>query len=115
GSPPRFVNRPSDLCRFSPLHTLTKTVIDAAGHPTLTRGRSLGSRLYRTFVAVSASVLLLLSALVVSGILPLSSPGNRFGSGSVSSEATGNFDQLVVVLMENKNLNEVYGPAPYMP
>jgi len=28
--------------------------------------------------------------------------------------ATGNFDQLVVVLMENKNLDEVYGPAAYM-
>ncbi|HEX9566400.1 MAG TPA: alkaline phosphatase family protein [Thermoplasmata archaeon] len=72
------------------------------------------SQLYRTFVALSASALLLLAALVVSGIVPLSSPGNRFGSGPVSSEATGNFDQLVVVLMENKNLNEVYGPAPYM-
>src|SRR5881628_2954194 len=78
------------------------------------RGRSLRSRLYRTFVALSASALLLLAALVVSGIVPLSAPGNRFGSWPVSSEATNNFDQLVVVLMENKNLNEVYGPAPYM-
>src|SRR2546425_5876089 len=74
----------------------------------------MDSRPYRAFVAFFASVLLLLTALVVSGIVPLSSPGNRFGSGPVSSEATGNFDQLVVVLMENKNLNEVYGPAPYM-
>src|SRR2546427_717876 len=78
------------------------------------RGRSLGSHFYRTFVALSASALLVLTALVASGIVPLSAPSNRLGSGPVSSEATGNFDQLVVVLMENKNLNEVYGPAPYM-
>src|SRR5438876_9014148 len=25
-----------------------------------------------------------------------------------------NFDYLVIILMENKNLDEVYGPAPYM-
>src|SRR5881397_3551374 len=74
----------------------------------------MDSRPYRAFVALFASALLLLTALVASGIVPLSSPGSRFGSGPVSSEATNNFDQLVVVLMENKNLNEVYGPAPYM-
>src|SRR5213080_1789871 len=74
----------------------------------------MDSRPYRAFVALFASALLLLTALVVSGIVPLSSPGSRFGSGPVSSEATNNFDQLVVVLMENKNLDEVYGPAPYM-
>src|SRR5438093_1191157 len=74
----------------------------------------MDSRPYRAFVALFASALLLLTALVVSGIVPLSAPGNRFGSGPVSSEATNNFAQLVVVLMENKNLNEVYGPAPYV-
>src|SRR5947208_2023675 len=72
------------------------------------------SRPYRACVALFASALLLLTALVVSGIVPLSAPGNRFGTVPVSAEATNNFDQLVVVLMENKNLNEVYGPAPYM-
>ncbi|HYY47145.1 MAG TPA: alkaline phosphatase family protein [Thermoplasmata archaeon] len=36
---------------------------------------------------------------------------NRPG-GTVT--ATNNFDQVVVVLMENKNLADVYGPAPYM-
>src|SRR3989449_1001160 len=72
------------------------------------------SRPYRAFVALSASALLVLAALLVSGIVPFSAPGNRAGPGSISSSATGNFDQLVVVLMENKNLNEVYGPAPYM-
>src|SRR5438093_257733 len=74
----------------------------------------MDSRPYRAFVALFASALLLLTALLVSGIVPLSAPSNRLGSGPASSEATGNFDQLVVVLMENKNLNEVYGPAPYM-
>src|SRR5213594_964000 len=74
----------------------------------------MDSRPYRAFVALSASALLVLTALVASGIVPLSSPGNRLGSGPVSSSATGNFDQLVVVLMENHNLNEIYVPAPYM-
>jgi hypothetical protein len=32
----------------------------------------------------------------------------------ISPSVTNNFDQLVVVLMENKNLDEVYGPATYM-
>src|SRR2546425_751237 len=71
-------------------------------------------RRYSAFVALSASALLILAGLLVSGIVPFSTPGNRLGSWPVSSEATNNFDQLVVVLMENKNLNEVYGPAPYM-
>ncbi len=74
----------------------------------------MGSRPYRAFIALSASVLLVLSGLVLSGIVLIGTPGNRLGPGPVSSEATGNFDQLVVVLMENQNLNDVYGPATYM-
>src|SRR2546428_210300 len=74
----------------------------------------MDSRRYSAFVALSASALLILAGLLVSGIVPFSTPGNSVGPGSISSSATGNFDQLVVVLMENKNLNEVYGPAPYM-
>src|SRR2546425_1056999 len=74
----------------------------------------MDSRPYRAFVALFASALLLLTALVVSGIVPLSSPLDRRGNVIISPSATNNFDQLVVVLMENKNLNEVYGPAPYM-
>src|SRR5713101_4230808 len=72
------------------------------------------SRPYLTLVALSASAMLVLAALVVSGIIPLSAPGNRVGPGPVSPEASGNFDQLVVVLMENQNLNDVYGHATYM-
>src|SRR5256886_1881682 len=74
----------------------------------------MDSQPHRAFVALSASALLVLAALIVSGIVPFSTPGNGAGLGPISSSATGNFDQLVVVLMENKNLNEVYGPAPYM-
>src|SRR3989442_12884494 len=74
----------------------------------------MDSRSYHAFVALSASALLVLSALVVSGIAPFSTPGNRAGAGPISSSATGNFDQLVVVLMENQNLNDVYGHATYM-
>src|SRR2546425_1387844 len=66
--------------------------------------------------AVAASILLLVAALVgasaLSGHLP--GPSTLPAQESVRELATGNFDQLVVVLMENKNLNEVYGPAPYM-
>src|SRR5437867_1860361 len=74
----------------------------------------MDSRPYRAFVALFASALLVLAGLLASGILPLGAPNHPVGAMPVSSEATNNFDQLVVVLMENKNLNEVYGPAPYM-
>src|SRR5438309_1114079 len=74
----------------------------------------MDSQPHRAFVALSASALLVLAALIVSGIVPFSTPGNGAGLGPISSSATGNFDQLVVVLMENHNLNYIYGPAPYM-
>src|SRR5438094_1941250 len=74
----------------------------------------MDSQPHRAFVALSASALLVLAALIVSGIVPFSTPGNGAGLGPISSSATGNFDQLVVVLMENHNLNDIYGPAPYM-
>src|SRR3989449_3111158 len=74
----------------------------------------MDSRPYRAFVAFFASALLVLAGLLASGILPFGAPTHPVGAMPVSSEATGNFDQLVDVLMENKNLNEVYGPAPYM-
>src|SRR5438445_2602471 len=74
----------------------------------------MDSRRYSAFVALSASALLILAGLLVSGIVPFSTPGNSVGLGPISSSATGNFDQLVVVLMENHNLNDIYGPAPYM-
>src|SRR2546428_7196367 len=66
--------------------------------------------------AVAASILLVVVALVGSSALSR----NLLGQSTLPpgeperDQATGNFDQLVVVLMENKNLNDVYGPAPYM-
>ena len=66
--------------------------------------------------AVAASMLLVVVALVGASALssnPLG-PSTLPPGGAVRELATGNFDQLVVVLMENKNLDEVYGPAAYM-
>src|SRR2546427_340716 len=66
--------------------------------------------------AVAASILLVVVALVGASALsrnPLG-PSSLPPGGAVRELATGNFDQLVVVLMENKNLDEVYGPAAYM-
>src|SRR2546422_375741 len=60
------------------------------------------------------TMLVLLGALVGSGIVLLSVPDRAVGPGSVFTETSNNFDQLVVVLMENKNLNEVYGPATFL-
>src|SRR5467141_471110 len=64
--------------------------------------------------AVVATMLLVLVALAGSGVLPFGVPDRTTIPGSISAQTTNNFDQLVVVLMENKNLNEVYGPATYM-
>ncbi|HEX9566331.1 MAG TPA: alkaline phosphatase family protein, partial [Thermoplasmata archaeon] len=67
------------------------------------------------FAALTASALLmLLSLTVLASNAPAHQPLDRRGNVIISPSATNNFDQLVVVLMENKNLNEVYGPAPYM-
>src|SRR3989441_9706100 len=66
--------------------------------------------------AVAASILLVVVALVGASALSrnLLGPSTLPPGERVRDQATANFDQLVVVLMENKNLNEVYGPAPYM-
>src|SRR3989440_9705187 len=66
--------------------------------------------------AVAASILLVVVALVGASALSRNSlgPSTLPPGGPVRDQATGNFDQLVVVLMENKNLDEVYGPATYM-
>src|SRR2546422_2175838 len=75
----------------------------------------MDSRTYRAG-AVVAAMLLVVVALVGASALsrnPLG-PSTLPPGGAVRDLATGNFDQLVVVLMENKNLDEVYGPAAYM-
>src|SRR5881296_2994178 len=79
------------------------------------RAPLMDSRTYRAG-AVAASILLVVVALVGASALsrnPLE-PSTLPPGGAVREQATNNFDQLVVVLMENKNLDEVYGPAAYM-
>src|SRR5438093_9758005 len=71
-------------------------------------------RSHQVMGAIGAAMLLLLVALAGSGILPLGVPNHAAPPGPISVETSNNFDQLVVVLMENRNLNEVYGPATYM-
>src|SRR6059036_569972 len=75
----------------------------------------MDSRTYRVG-AVAASILLLVVALVGASAFSrnLLGPSTLPPAEQVRDQATGNFDQLVVVLMENKNLDEVYGPAAYM-
>ena len=71
-------------------------------------------RSHQVIGAIGAAMLLLLVALAGSGILPLGVPNHAAPPSPISVETSNNFDQLVVVLMENRNLNEVYGPATYM-
>src|SRR2546426_11870675 len=66
----------------------------------------MDSRPYRTFVTFFASALLVLAGLLASGILPLGAPNNPVDAMPVSSEATGNFFQLVVVLVQVLVLHE---------
>ena len=73
----------------------------------------MDARKKRMLGAVVASVLLSIVALA-SGIVPIGAPEKSPGAGPVSAEASNNFDQLVVVLMENHDLPDIYGPAPYM-
>ncbi|TLZ94940.1 MAG: hypothetical protein E6K04_00855, partial [Methanobacteriota archaeon] len=73
----------------------------------------MDARKKRMLGAVVASVLLSIVALA-SGIVPIGAPEKSPGGGPVSAEASNNFDQLVVVLMENHDLPDIYGPAPYM-
>ncbi|TLZ86064.1 MAG: hypothetical protein E6K05_00185 [Methanobacteriota archaeon] len=71
-------------------------------------------RSHQVIGAIVAAMLLLLVALAGSGILPFGVPDHAAPPGPISVETSNNFDQLVVVLMENRNLNEVYGPATYL-
>src|SRR2546428_908441 len=66
--------------------------------------------------AGAALILLVVRALVGASALSriLLGPSTLPPGGPVRDQATGNFDQLVVVLMETQNLNDVYGPAAYM-
>src|SRR5947209_18716658 len=66
----------------------------------------------RVFAALTASALLVLLSLTVftSNTSLTTNP-----AGTVRALApTNNFDQFVIVLMENHDLSDIYGPATYM-
>src|SRR2546422_8271558 len=73
----------------------------------------MDARMKRVLGAIAASVLLGIVALV-SGIVPTGAPDKAPGAGPVSAQASNNFDQLVVVLFENHDITDIYGPATYM-
>src|SRR5213594_26656 len=69
----------------------------------------------RVFAALTASALLLLVSLTVIGS---NDPANlsvaQVGNVILPAVPTNNFEQFVIVLMENHDLSDIYGPAPYM-
>jgi hypothetical protein len=71
-------------------------------------------RSHQVIGAMGATMLLLLVALAGSGILPLGVPDQAAPRGPVSAETSNNFDQFVVVLFENHDITDIYGPATYM-
>jgi phosphatidylinositol-3-phosphatase len=81
-------------------------------HPPLVNQVPLSGRPDSRIAAASLSLVAL--AIIAWSLLPIAAPGGSAVSHPVFAEATNNFDQLVVVLMENKDLSEVYGPATYM-
>jgi len=68
----------------------------------------------RALGAALTAILLVVVALLGSGLVPIATPVPIAQPGHLSPEATGNFDQLVVVLMENHDITDIYGPAAYM-
>src|SRR5213596_2418159 len=68
----------------------------------------------RALGAALTAILLVVVALLGSGLVPIAAPMTIARPGHLSPEATGNFDQFVVVLMENHDLSDIYGPASYM-
>src|SRR3989441_12550751 len=68
----------------------------------------------RALGAALIAIFLVVVALLGSGLVPIATPVPIAPPGHLSPEATGNFDQLVVVLMENHDITDIYGPAPYM-
>src|SRR5881628_1237019 len=78
-------------------------------------GKHAMDRSKRVFAALTASALLLLVSLTVIGS---NDPANlsvaQVGNVILPAAPTNNFDQFVIVLMENHDLSDIYGPAPYM-
>src|SRR5207247_7688721 len=70
--------------------------------------------LSRSSGVILLTVLLCIGAVAVAGLLRFGDPSSPVGGGTLHPEASNNFDQVAVVLMENKNQADVYGPATYM-
>src|SRR5437870_4535532 len=69
----------------------------------------------RVFAALTASALLLLVSLTVIGSTdPANLSVAQVGNVILPAVPTNNFEQFVIVLMENHDLSDIYGPAPYM-
>ena len=68
----------------------------------------------RVFAALTASALLLLSLTVIGANSPENLSVARAGTAIGPAAPTNNFDQFVIVLMENHDITDIYGPAPYM-
>src|SRR2546427_10243000 len=69
----------------------------------------------RVFAALTASAFMLFLSLSVLGSngpanLSVAQVGNVIGSAA----PTNKFGAFVIVLMENHDLSDIYGPAPYM-
>src|SRR6266566_682116 len=78
-------------------------------------GKHAMDRSKRVFAALTACALLLLLSLTVIGSNAPASPSIAAAGSAIGPAApTNNFDQFVIVLMENHDLSDIYGPAPYM-
>src|SRR2546426_2000610 len=78
-------------------------------------GKHAMDRSKRVFAALTASALLLLVSLTVIGSnVPANLSVAQVGNVILPAVPTNNFEQFVIVLMENHDLSDIYGPAPYM-
>src|SRR5437016_2224007 len=63
---------------------------------------------------VLVSIVLIVVALAAWSVVMLPAPGDSTGSEPVFAGSVGDFDQFVMVLMENHDLPDIYGHATYM-
>src|SRR3989441_12586195 len=69
----------------------------------------------RVFAPLPPSPLPLFARLPAAGSTPPGPPPLAAAGSAIAPAApTNNFDQFVIVLMENHDLSDIYGPAPYM-
>src|SRR5206468_2384948 len=109
GSPPAFAPVGSEsAASFVARFGSTKQIRTPLGEI------GLVSRTDRIVGALAVSVLLIVVALAGSALIQPGATHVTVNPVPVRTEDSNNFDQLVIVWFENKNQNEVYGPATYM-